>query len=103
MPRPSRRSLILIAAAAALPAAAAPRTGGGRLRARPSSTPGAGSPPEGVTPLGVRSRRDVLIYAPRGARGPLPLLVLLHGAGGAGGDMIAPFRSRADALGFAIL
>ena len=62
-------------------AAAAAR---GRLRARPGPPGGGGAPhPPGSHPLGLGGRRDGLLRVPDAAdAGAVPLVVMLHGAGG---------------------
>jgi phospholipase/carboxylesterase len=47
--------------------------------------------------------RDGLFYIPRNAKGPFPLLVLLHGAGGKASQMLVPFRDIADITKTALL
>jgi phospholipase/carboxylesterase len=58
----------------------------GRLQARPAP-PGSGDaphPPPGLRTIGLGGRRDGLLRVPDavGSGGPLPLVVMLHGAGG---------------------
>jgi predicted esterase len=96
---PHRRGLLLggVGAGPPIPLPA------GRLRAwsnRQAATPATlGS----IVPLGIRRRRDALAYAPPRAEGPLPLLLLLHGATQGGEAIIEGFSPYADRLGFAIL
>src|SRR5262245_19171170 len=53
----------------------------GRLSSRPRS--GVTTSGDGRRPLGLGSGRDAILQLPsKAAAGPLPLLVLLHGAGG---------------------
>ncbi|MBD0272195.1 MAG: phospholipase [Acetobacteraceae bacterium] len=55
----------------------------GRLRARPVDAPVGPAHPAGPHPIGLGSRRDGLLRVPSGeGTGPLPLIVMLHGAGG---------------------
>ena len=72
-----------------------------RLSARPRGgvTTSAGS---GV--LGLVSGRDAILQLPTaGSDRPLPLLVLLHGAGGTGAAMLLRVGAAADEAGVAIL
>ncbi|HSP15159.1 MAG TPA: PHB depolymerase family esterase [Thermoanaerobaculia bacterium] len=52
-------------------------------------------------PLGLATGRDALLYVPRAER--LPLVLMLHGAGGNAERVIQNYRSRADEFGFMIL
>lgn len=64
---------------------ASPEAARGRLRARPGEADGDGPAfPAGLHPLGLGARRDGLLRVPPGGGdgGALPLLVMLHGAGG---------------------
>ena len=99
----SRRSLILAGMTAALPAQAAPPRRNGRPLSRPEPFATEAPYPAGLTQLDVGARRHAMLYAPAAAPSPLPLLVLLHGAGGEGADMLEVFRPHADERGFAIL
>ena len=55
----------------------------GRLLARPGDRcRTARSPGPGTSPLGLRRGRDGLLRVPASLRSPVPLLVMLHGAGG---------------------
>ncbi|MDP9069853.1 MAG: phospholipase [Actinomycetota bacterium] len=115
--RPRRRLLGLGAAGAAVAlwASCSTRTapdpgqgdeaetpGPGRLTARPAP-PVEPGPPPGVHPLGLGSGRDGLVYVPAGYRSdhPVPLVVLLHGAGGTaqhGLDLLRPLADQAGVL-----
>ena len=77
----------------------------GRLSARPAppSEPPPGKP--GMTPIGLGSERDGVIYAPGGytpAR-PAPLVVMLHGAGGSARRGLPRLQALADATGLLLL
>ena len=116
----SRRRL-LVAVAAALVGSGASRCGTGTEQGA-RSTPDATAPEEGrigarprraagrrdrggLRPLGLGGARDGLLYVPADVRGrgPLPLVVMLHGAGGSAENGLAPFRPLADERGLALL
>ena len=73
----------------------------GRLTARPA-TP-AEPAPSGVHALGLDPVRDAILRVPANAVGPLPLLVMLHGAGGRAAKFLPRFESEASAAGIAVL
>jgi predicted esterase len=77
----------------------------GRLSARPPRTPKAGAPvPQaGQRLLGLRADRDATIRIPPNAANAMPLLVLFHGAGGAGERMLARVSAYTDEAGIAVL
>jgi phospholipase/carboxylesterase len=78
----------------------------GRLVARPRPGAGSGeSAPAGVRSLGLGSDRDGLVYVPSRYRSdrPLPLLVMLHGAGGDADQVLPMVTSAADADGVLIV
>ena len=78
----------------------------GRLTARPKPRAAAGSsrPKPGTHPLALGGERDAILLIPAGAAAtPLPLLVLLHGAGGNGGNMLRRLGAAADTAGIAVL
>ena len=121
MPEMSRRSLlsaaVLLAAGAFIPGCRPLRsTDGGshaaHLAARPGSVAANGGTghPAGQRPLGLVAERDALLYvpgAPAGsgapAAGPLPLLVVLHGAGGDAARGLSPLSGLADEFGIALM
>ncbi|RYF42677.1 MAG: esterase [Comamonadaceae bacterium] len=80
------------------------------LLGRLSFTPDAKAPdqpplPAGLHGLGIAQERDALLYVPSGrqAAGPVPLLVMFHGAGGSA-ERVLPFvQPHADARGFLLL
>src|SRR4051812_10493594 len=102
----NRREFGLLAlgavAACALPTAARE---GGRLSARPRKTPKSGlaTPQPGQRALGLRASRDATIRIPPKPGATMPLLVLLHGAGGAGDRMLARVSAYTDEAGIAVL
>ena len=66
----------------------------GRLNARPHAPARACTP--GIHHLGASSGREALLYVPAAARATWPLLVLLHGAGGAPDRILERLRPAAD-------
>ena len=72
-----------------------------RLRQRQRSEPRS----SGTHPLGLRPRRDGLLRVPSSLRQdrPLPLLVLLHGAGGTASQMLPMVADPADRHGVLIV
>jgi phospholipase/carboxylesterase len=76
--------------------------GDGRLTARPRSNVTTSG--EGRRTLGLDSGRDAILQLPaKAASGPLPLLVLFHGAGGSGDGMLRRVGAAADEAGIAVL
>jgi phospholipase/carboxylesterase len=77
----------------------------GRLGARPRPAVAAAPGPAGEQPLGLDVGRDGLIYVPEDlAPGrPVPLVLLLHGAGGDARQMLTLLRVAADARGLVLL
>ena len=74
----------------------------GRLTARPRPATRPAAP--GLTALSIGRDRDGLLFVPEIAKaGPVPLVVLLHGAGGSAANMHRRIFSSADSVGFAIL
>lgn len=74
----------------------------GRLTSRPGFSSMA--PVPGWSALGLGRERDALLYVPPAAKaGPVPLLVLLHGAGGSSSAMRSRLLGAADSVEFAVL
>lgn len=83
-----------------LAAATMPTPGGDpRLRSRPAGP--VLTPQTGLQPLDLAPGRDGLLYVPPTYRPdvPLPLVVLLHGAGRGAGELMDPHQREAEALG----
>ena len=75
----------------------------GRLQARYAPATESISP--GMHPLGLRNQRDGVLYVPPQYRPdqPVPLLLVLHGAGGSGQGIAQRFKAYADELGIAFV
>jgi len=74
----------------------------GRLTARPRAT--VTTSRVGAHALGLGGARDAILQLPSNAPGaPLPLLVLLHGAGGSGAGILRRLGSAPDEAGVAVL
>lgn len=75
----------------------------GRLQARPGQVTGAA--PVGLQPLMLGAARDSYLYVPATYRveRPVPLVLLLHGAGGHARQGIDLLRSLADGAGLLLL
>ena len=74
----------------------------GRIGARPRAD--AKTSVTGERPLGLDPDRDAILHMPpKPAPGPLPLLVLLHGAGGRGDRMLERLGTAGDDAGVVVL
>jgi phospholipase/carboxylesterase len=74
--------------------------GDGRLDARPFANVTTSAKEGG---LGLDRERDAILHLPTSAAAPLPLLVLLHGAGGSGEGVLRRLGAAADDAGVAVL
>lgn len=81
--------------------ARAQRDSDARIAARPR--PGVKTHGSGTQPLGLDGRRDAVLHLPRDTSDPLPLLVLLHGAGSSGANMLRRIVRFSDDAGIAVL
>ena len=93
-----------------LPAGSAPDAAEGVAEGRLALQPRLGepsepAPPGGLHPLGLGDRRDGLLFVPPGYRPDraMPLVVMLHGAGGDAPGALAPFVARAEELGLVLV
>ncbi len=77
-------------------------TEGARIAAR--AKPGTKTTAQGTRALGLDAERDAILHVPAGAASAaVPLLVLLHGAGGTGERQMQRLRAAIDAAGIAVL
>jgi phospholipase/carboxylesterase len=76
----------------------------GRLEARPR-LPEVDAPRRGAVPLGLGGKRDGFVYVPTGyeADRPVPLVVMLHGAGGHAHHALGILQSNAEAESFILV
>jgi phospholipase/carboxylesterase len=79
--------------------------GRGLLTARPAPGAKEGPNARGLAALGLGGGRDAVLYVPKSydPAKPAPLLVLLHGAGGEGRQLVDLFIETAEAKGTLIL
>ncbi len=96
------RRIALIHAATAAVTSCTPQKSTIRMSAPPATTSETTLPP-GVHTIRVPNTREALLYIPEKHTTPVPLIVSLHGAGGAARHGIDYFRALADIHGFAIL
>ena len=76
-------------------------TGDERVRARPKRV---ATTARGTSPLGLGAERDAILQVPATVPdAPLPLVVLLHGAGGRADRLLTRFASASEAAGVAVL
>lgn len=75
----------------------------GRLLSRPTQSPATGAP--GLHPLGLDGQRDGLIYVPKTYRvtRPVPLVLMLHGAGGDAEGGLKVLQNLADPFNTIVL
>jgi phospholipase/carboxylesterase len=74
----------------------------GRLKARPRIV--SGIPASGFAPLAISRERDGVLFIPAAAaKGPVPLVVVLHGAGGSAQGIRRRLFGASDSLDFALL
>lgn len=73
----------------------------GRISARPRA--GVTTSGTGARALGLGATRDAILQLPKKAPSPLPLLVLLHGAGGSAEGVLRRLGRIADEAGLAVL
>lgn len=80
-----------------------PESGDGRLSARPGTPAGTAEP--GVRGLNLGGARDGVLFVPETYQPsfPIPLMVLFHGAGGLGAQILQRFQPAAEEAGVAIL
>jgi len=76
---------------------------GVHLKARPVDNPAAGETKPGVISLDLRRRRDTLLYVPKSAPDPAPLVLYLHGATGNEQQGIRRLGDLAEEFGFLLL
>jgi phospholipase/carboxylesterase len=80
----------------------AQQSGTGRLKTRPKS--GGATTARGKAPLGIGGTRDAVLIMPSAIpTTPLPLLVMLHGAGGSADRFLQRFGSQPDEAGLPML
>ena len=97
-----RVALALVSAACSLGSSQATGPRNGRLTARPTTL--ATSTPPGFSGLAIGVSRDGILYVPASAKaGPVPLMVVLHGAGGSAQGIRRRLFEATDSIGFAIL
>jgi predicted esterase len=75
---------------------------GVRIKARPVESP-TGETKPGIIPLALRRQRDALLYVPKSAPDPAPLVLYLHGATGDERQGIRRLGDLAEEFGFLVL
>lgn len=93
-------SLLVGGLSAACAGTATGLAAGNRITATPKRTK---TTARGQSALGLDSRDAILRVPPKGETGALPLLVLFHGAGGSGENMLGRISAACDEAGIAVL
>lgn len=75
----------------------------GVLRASPEGASAGERRPEGASALGLGNLRDGIVVVPPGREGPVPLVIMLHGAGATASDVVPMIADCAERHGAAIL
>ena len=108
--KPATRRAILqgaaaLAAAHPLAAKSEPAASSGRLQARSAAAPRIPPPSPGLHKLGLEEARDGLLYVPErpDPTRPMPLVLMLHGAGGRADHVIPMLQGIADQRGILLL
>jgi phospholipase/carboxylesterase len=108
--KPATRRAILqgaaaLAAAHPLAAKSEPAASNGRLQARSAEAPRTPPPSPGLHKLGLSDARDGLVYVPErpDPTCPMPLVLMLHGAGGTADHVIPMLQGAADQRGILLL
>lgn len=77
---------------------------GGSVQLKSRPKPGTKTTARGRSPLGLGATRDGVLAMPANIpSGPMPLLVLMHGAGGNAANQLGRFASVPDETGVAVL
>ncbi len=98
-------SAVLTMGSSPFMASAEPARDKGRIQARPSTRPQVPPPSPGSHKLGLSQARDGLLYVPVGhdLTRPMPLVLMLHGAGGVAGNVVPMLQGITDQRGVLIL
>lgn len=78
-----------------------PQPDDGQVTARPSAPAAPAGP--GLHPLGLHGRDALLYLPPAIADGPVPLVLMLHGAGGNGHNALRMVQALGEETGMAVL
>lgn len=97
-----QQAFALVAVACSLGSSQEPGRREGRLSARPRTA--STTIPPGFSVLSIGRERDGQLYVPESAKsGPVPLMVLLHGAGGSSQGIRRRLLATPDSIDFAVL